>query len=325
MLRAWILLLMVCIASTWPDFATAGEKGLVEQETKPLPVQLQKMWEVYQISLPIEQEQRTENLRLVSIKERTDLLQGELASESLIQVYLQLANLYFEEGHFLYYNEILKLKTDTERCINTLGCDITSIKSDYSESKKYLKHSISFYKKVIVYAPTVSYADEALFYMGQALYDIGEVDHAVVTFQELTSTYPKSVYTTDAYLFIGEYWFEKNDYLNAIEAYRYTIAYEEGNYYGFALYKLAWCYYNVYRYDDAIDLINTAINYLKTPKQPDNLVCDTLKGFMDIRAIGCYIANIHQYEYTPNVQVNQFLLDIAQKDRELFNSANASK
>lgn len=179
---------MVCIASTWPDLATAGEKGLVAQSVNFSPVQLQNMWEVYQSSLSKEEVQRIESLRLIAIEERNDVLQGELTSESTVQVYLQLANLYFEEGHYLYYNEITKTKADIDLCINTLGCDVKSIKSDHSESKKYLDRSISLYNHVITYTPSVSYADEALFYMGQALYDIGEVERAMGTFHKYEYT-----------------------------------------------------------------------------------------------------------------------------------------
>ena len=52
----------------------------------------------------------------------------------------------------------------------------------------------------------------------------------------------------DAYVLIGEYWFDENQAFKALTAYQRAAAYKDSEKYAFAKYKLAWCYYNVGEY-----------------------------------------------------------------------------
>jgi len=204
--------------------------------------------------------QQAHDARMESIARLKELITttnptGETKAEML----LRLADLYFEEGRSLYLDEMAKNQEATDSCFNTPGCDVAAIRPNNTGSKEWQDRSIKLYKQILSAYPTYSRADDAIFYLGQALSDTGEADQAADAFKKLVSTYPESDHVADAYVLIGEYWFDKNEAFKALQAYQRAAAYKESDKYNFALYKLSWCYYNVSEYEKAIETMKQVV------------------------------------------------------------------
>ena len=65
----------------------------------------------------------------------------------------------------------------------------------------------------------------------------------------------------DAYVMIGEHYFDDNNAYKALLAYQKAAAYRDSPKYPFAMYKLAWCYYNVGEYGKSIDTMKAVVAY----------------------------------------------------------------
>ena len=189
------------------------------------------------------------------------LSRGTMQGEQKAEMMLRLADLYFEEGRDIYLSEMSAYEIEFDKCFNDPKCDPTQMKADNVESRKWQEKSIKLYRQILQNYPTFARADEATFYLASALQDIGEDKEALKEFTRLVKTYPESNYVPDAYVQIGEYYFDNNNAYKALLAYQKASAYRDSPKYAFALYKLAWCYYNVGEYGKAIDTMKSVVAY----------------------------------------------------------------
>jgi len=177
------------------------------------------------------------------------------------EMMLRLADLYFEEGRDLYLTEMAAFQADYDKCFNTEGCNPESMEADNSESRKWQDKSIKLYRIILQNYPQYQRADEATFYLGSALADTDRRAEGVKEFNNLVRTYPDSGYVPDSYVLIGEYYFDNNNAYKALIAYQKAARYKDSPKYAFAMYKLAWCYYNVGEYGKAIDTMKAVVAY----------------------------------------------------------------
>lgn len=202
--------------------------------------------------------------RLESIKYLKEILGGEDApqGETRAEMLLRLADLYFQEGRFLYLREMEAYDKKYDACFNDEACakTIDQMKPDNTESQKWQNDSIKLYQQILRSYPRYRRADEATFYMASALQDIGRREEAVDAFTSVTKQYPESAYVPDAFVNIGEYYFDTNEAFKALTAYKKATAYKDSAMYGFANYKLGWCYYNVGEYGKAIDTMKAVVS-----------------------------------------------------------------
>lgn len=73
--------------------------------------------------------------------------------------------------------------------------------------------------------------------------DAGVFDSALAHMQIVATHYPKSAYTPQAWLYSGEYMFDKGNLPKAIQCYQAVMKYPESEWFDEALYKLAWSQY----------------------------------------------------------------------------------
>jgi len=158
---------------------------------------------------------------------------GDLKAEML----LRLGDLYFEEGRYF-----------------------ATVAEDATQSAAWREKAVKIYRQILASYPQYARADEATFYLGQALADAGQADEAATQFTQLVKVYPESRYVPDAYVLLGEYYFERNEAFKALLAYQKAAAYKDHRLQGFATYKLAWCYYNVGEYGKAIDSMKGVVS-----------------------------------------------------------------
>ena len=113
--------------------------------------------------------------------------------------------------------------------------------------------------------PNYKYADAAMYLQGFCESEQGETEKAIATFSAIEAHYPKSSYVPEAWLRVGEMWFEENEFENAAEAYQHAAdAALRGNddaNYMLALYKLGWSHFQLYHYPDAVRWFQKLIEY----------------------------------------------------------------
>ena len=202
-------------------------------------------------------EKRHESIDFLRDLLRNNPPRGEQKAEML----LRLADLFFEEGRDVYLTEMGTFRTQFDSCFNTPGCSTENMDADNSGSLVWQNKSIKLYKNILRTYPQYRRADEATFYLASALQDTDRADEAVKEFTKLVRTYPQSRYTADAYVMIGEYYFDNNNAYKALLAYQKATKYKNSPKYAFALYKLAWCYYNVGEYGKGIDTMKSVVAF----------------------------------------------------------------
>jgi len=207
---------------------------------------------------------KAHDARLASIDQLKALLKEfQGPPDQKAELILRLADLYFDEGRDLYLDEMKGCNAEIDKVFNAGGQpDSVDCKTYTTGSRQWQDRSIKLYQQILANYPQFARADEATFFLASAYNDTQQIDLAAQEFTRLVKQYPDSAYTTDAYVLIGEYYFEeKEDANKAMLAYRKASSNKTHEKYPFAMYKLAWCYYNLQEYGTAISTMKTVVSY----------------------------------------------------------------
>src|SRR5574339_632899 len=77
---------------------------------------------------------------------------------------------------------------------------------------------------------------------------MGRGDEGIEEYTKIIAEHPTSQFVPDALVNIGDYYFELNDFPNALKLFQKAETYSEANIYGYSIYKQAWCLYNLTDY-----------------------------------------------------------------------------
>ncbi|MBN2799034.1 MAG: tetratricopeptide repeat protein [Deltaproteobacteria bacterium] len=216
-------------------------------------------------SLSDEYARRAEEKRLQSIQFLKELLADpETQGDRKAEMMLRLADMYFQQGRYLYLTEMGAFDEQYDRCFNTEGCNTEGLKPDNAESASWQGKSIKLYQQILSNYPQYQRADEATYYLASALQDTGDRKDAVRYYAKLVKMYPDSQYVPDSFVQIGEYYFDNDNAYQALTAYQKAASFQNSDKYPFALYKLAWCYFNVGEYGKSIDTMKAVVSYSMT-------------------------------------------------------------
>jgi tetratricopeptide (TPR) repeat protein len=119
--------------------------------------------------------------------------------------------------------------------------------------------------------------DEVLFALGFSLEEMKQFDRARQVYHRLIKGYPQSSFIPNAYLSFAEYYFQQGDMNAAKQFYAKVteIPPERNKVYGYAIYKQAWCHYNVEDYKASLKAFVETIEFgTSHPEAPNvqNLV-----------------------------------------------------
>jgi tetratricopeptide (TPR) repeat protein len=195
------------------------------------------------------------------------LAEGDAEGDRKAEMMLRLADLYFQEGRALYLEEMAGFNEELDRCDQDPKCNSEELfkrGANTAGSGEWQEKSIRLYEQILRNYPLFRRADEATFYLGMALQDTGKRAEGVEQFTKLVKQYPESSFVPDTYVNIGEYYFDENNAYKALQAYKRAAAYRDSPKYSFALYKLAWCYFNVGEYDNAITTMKSVVSFTQT-------------------------------------------------------------
>ncbi|MFL5427512.1 MAG: tetratricopeptide repeat protein [Myxococcales bacterium] len=197
-------------------------------------------------------------------KKLLPLLEGERKAE----LTFQLAELYWEKARLASLEEVQKHDEEVKAWLDRRDRDAKSagpeprVSTERSDGLR--KQSLSLYSELLRDHPTYSRRDEVLFVKGYAEAEIGDGKSAVQTFRSLVRDYPESRFVPDAWIQLGERYFQANDLDHAKDAFTKARAFRLPKIYAFATYKLAWCDYNAGDYAAAIAKFQDVISYADT-------------------------------------------------------------
>ncbi|MEE2902198.1 MAG: tetratricopeptide repeat protein [Myxococcota bacterium] len=132
---------------------------------------------------------------------------------------------------------------------------------DYTRQSELIKqNALKLYEKVLNEYPRYRRNDEVLFYLGYNNYEAGDKKKAVSHYWTLIKQFPSSRLVPDSYLQLGEHFFNSNNVGKARKALERALATKSPKIYNYALYKLAWCDYNVQEYAAGIKKLKEVIS-----------------------------------------------------------------
>jgi tetratricopeptide (TPR) repeat protein len=211
-----------------------------------------------------------EEKRLEAISKLKSLL-SDAEGDRKAEMMLRLADLYFEQGQALYFGEMEEYQNWYDDCFTNApdpdSCD--GREPDHTKSFSWYGKSVKLYEAILKGYPRYGRADQATFYLGMTYLELTRREDALASFKKLVKLYPTSQWVPDAYVLIGEYYFDKNEAFPALRAYLKATSYKDHSRWAYAMYKLAWCYYNVEEYGKGIDTMKQVVAYSRENAEGD--------------------------------------------------------
>lgn len=160
------------------------------------------------------------------------------------ELWLRLGELYVERADFQRDQEIEYWISQHETWKNAdpKGRGKQPI-ADYKASESQLHLAISSFRKLVTTFPKHPRTDSALYSLAGTLNRMND-DNAVLYYKQLITQHPNSTLVPDAWLALGEYYFDKHKIAEATAAYQHVMDFKTHRAYAFAVYKLGWCHYN---------------------------------------------------------------------------------
>jgi cellulose synthase operon protein C len=234
---------------------------------------VQKKYEEKRSALAASYEKAIRDLEVLERKERLDAI---AQFEEFLQRYpddarytpdvmFRLAELYYErssDDHLLAMRDYEEKLKATEANPNA---------EPPPEPLPDFRPSIAIYQQLITHFPAYKLNDAAYYLLGYCLEKQNDFENGQVAYKTLIGRYPKSKFVTEAWVRIGEYYFDAyNDagaLAKAMEAYEAAVKDKDSALYDKALYKLGWTYYKMDRFEDAVVRFLALADYYEAQKR----------------------------------------------------------
>ncbi len=142
---------------------------------------------------------------------------------------------------------------------------------DYSDS-------VRLYQTLLGrFGDTYRYADAVYYLLGYVLQESADDLEARKAWIALVDKHPKSEYAPEVFLRIGENHFDYGEFQEAASVYKRALAYTDSRFYDKALYKLAWTYFQMYDYDQAIRTFKQLIAWYDTSSDGGSATASALR------------------------------------------------
>lgn len=176
-------------------------------------------------------------------------------------LYFQLAELWWEKSKYVYFLEMEKWDESYEEWIQATnaGEELPEPKANHRESELYRSETIKLYETILDKFDNYERNDEVLFNLAYNMYETERKKEGVGLYWDLIKKYPSSRFVPDAYLQMGEHFFTTNQVFKAKKAYQKAFDTGDERVKVFAMYKLAWCDYNLGEYESALNRFKAVV------------------------------------------------------------------
>ncbi|MEY3901146.1 MAG: hypothetical protein RL189_452 [Pseudomonadota bacterium] len=117
-------------------------------------------------------------------------------------------------------------------------------KFSQTQSLQAIQAATQILRNLVNQYPNHPRTPDALYQLGFLLTEM-KSESAALYFQRLIERFPKSKFIPDAQLAMGEYWFSRNKFSDALGFYQKAISDRNHRAYPYAVYKLGWTFFNI--------------------------------------------------------------------------------
>ncbi|MEW5847311.1 MAG: tetratricopeptide repeat protein [Myxococcota bacterium] len=182
-----------------------------------------------------------------SIAITKDLIARSKGEKYLPDLHFRLAELYVAKSRLLYFKVLEEAGLEDKRSVTA------------PEARLLKDQAIRTYRRILQEFPDYPDNDKIRFFVGHELRELGEFEAMIREYQLLVEQYPDSDFRWEAYLVLGDYYFDKADLDNAELYYKKIVNSPETYVHNLARYKLAWCHLNRERFKEALELFEKVI------------------------------------------------------------------
>jgi cellulose synthase operon protein C len=154
--------------------------------------------------------------------------------------------------------EYLRARADYNQCQDAVGKG-TVDESKCKEPAANYEEAQVIYKEILGQYPNYARLDEVLYRLGRGLMEAGKGAEAVKHLTQLVGNYPNSKYLPEAYLSLGEFYFDKNIFGAAKDNYNKVLTFPKYSFYDYAMYKLGWVHYNEQAYRESVETFKKVV------------------------------------------------------------------
>jgi TolA-binding protein len=191
------------------------------------------------------------------------LVDKKIKGPQKFELQLRLGELYAERHDYMRDQELVSYEAKYQKWVQG-GKKGTEPKITYEKSKAQLTNAANAFRTLVQQFPKSPRTAAALFALGKTLARL-ENENSILYFNQLIRDHKNSPLVTDAYLSMGEYYFDKHQVPKAIDSYRMVLKNKTHQAYTYAVYKLGWAYFNATPKNDADakDNINKSVTSFK--------------------------------------------------------------
>ncbi len=153
---------------------------------------------------------------------------------------------------------------------------------------RYRQEAIRQYARLVQQHPNYASMDQVLFYLAFALEELQQFDRAREVYYRLIKAYPTSRFIPNALLSFAEYYFAGGDMNSARQFYDRVLSFgiENNQVYGYALYKQAWCLFNLQDFRGSLNKFVEVIEF--ATQHPDVRDAAALARQARVEMVGAY-------------------------------------
>ena len=285
---------LLCFSS--PFEASAQTMGDTKSKIKiRKKTKLQRVTTEESVELSEEKFKMVVSKRRAIIEDIKKFIRDSRDAEQVAELNLRLADLYRED-----YRAALAMAQQNFEVQNAAfkknSKNKTAPKFDNTEALVSLDKARSIYKDLVVRYPKHPRRDEMLYFMAMSSLDRGQTEEAMGQFKRLVEENVNSKYSTDAFVQLGDYYFDQNKFKEAEKYYDQLVAKKFKPLMAYVIYKKGWCAYNEQKPQNALADFKWVIQN-ESPEQSgyavrvrNEAIRDIALPFVDLKLIDDSIA-----------------------------------
>lgn len=246
----WVLMVLSSIAIAKPD--SPGEPDRTNTPGGP-----QFVYEQFRRKVQFEVAEKRE----AQISGLKRLLALGTSQEEAPDLKFRLAELYSDKSRYFFFSSQEK----DDQAGATTKEEQTRLNqekaADLEESNIWANEALKVYDDIQNSYPDYVRMPEVLFALGQSLWTSGQKKKALGPYAELIRRFPDNPLVAEAWIAFGEFYFDDGDVQKALKSYIKASENKRSRVYGFALYKQAWCYYNMAEWHKALRKFEATVLY----------------------------------------------------------------
>lgn len=197
-------------------------------------------------------EAKIEELRSQEIRQIRIALGRRIATNRRADLYFRLAEIYLEAYHQAYIIEgrVHDKRLDQKEADSGI---------DHSHSRPYLLSGIQASQEIIKLKIPFSRMDQVIYFLAFNYSELGDKKQGLKYYQLIVQKYPNSSFVTEAYSELAEEAYDTAQYRKALGYFQSATQHATADSAPRLYHKMAWTYYRIKQYDQAISTMKTAV------------------------------------------------------------------